>query len=296
MKVFLHADDFGLTRKITDDIIECIDAGVINSVSIMANGYAFDYAVEELIKRKDRKINLVLHVNLDQGKALSDSKLLTDAKGYLDKGFEGIFWRSLLLRGISKDKLEEEVYREVKLQIIKVLPLFKALNLPLKIDGERCTHLIPVVFGTILKLSDKYPINSIRIVRESWLFILSKYPQYFFSAGILKLLMLRIFTSANQYERELVCRNIKFSDYTLSIVKSGEMTQAFIKRSLEYIKEKNSLEIEIVFHPFKPLDEELFLWENRNIYKSHFASDKRGGEKRELLKHRDYFSSLNNKN
>ena len=51
VKVSLHADDFGLTKKITDDILECIDAGVINSVSVMVNGYSFEYAMEQLLKR-----------------------------------------------------------------------------------------------------------------------------------------------------------------------------------------------------------------------------------------------------
>ncbi|MES2621887.1 MAG: ChbG/HpnK family deacetylase [Bacteroidota bacterium] len=295
MKIYLHADDYGLTKKITDDILECIDAGVINSISIMANGYAFDYSVQELLKRKEKNINLVLHLNLDQGCALADSKLLTNNKGQLDKGFEGIFWRNLLLCDSERNKLRSEIYNEMEQQIIKVLPLFESLRRPLKLDGERCTHLVPIVFDSILKLSKKYPTKSIRIVRESWLFILSRYPQCFLSAGILKLLILRIFSFTGKYENKLRDQKISFSDYTFSTVKSGELTQSFIEHFLIYIRNEKNLEVEVVFHPFKPLVQELFLWTDRYIYRNHFASSKRGKEKSELLTHQKYFSSLGKK-
>ena len=44
MQIIAHADDFGVSKGVTDNII---DEGVVRSISVIVNGAAFDYALAE---------------------------------------------------------------------------------------------------------------------------------------------------------------------------------------------------------------------------------------------------------
>ena len=74
-RVFINADDIGLSRGVTDTILQVADAGAIDGVSIIATGEAFPYALAELHKRP--QIVIALHANLTEGKALTRASLLT---------------------------------------------------------------------------------------------------------------------------------------------------------------------------------------------------------------------------
>ena len=79
MKLIINADDFGLSKSITDGIISGIIGGGITSTSIMANMPYAKYALEEAVKNN---INCIgLHVNLTVGKPILKNENLTDENG-----------------------------------------------------------------------------------------------------------------------------------------------------------------------------------------------------------------------
>ena len=59
-KIYFHADDFGRSKVISQNIYKCIKLKIINSISVMVgfNEYYFDHI------KKDRLINIKLHLNL----------------------------------------------------------------------------------------------------------------------------------------------------------------------------------------------------------------------------------------
>ncbi|HLR61514.1 MAG TPA: ChbG/HpnK family deacetylase [Lentibacillus sp.] len=69
MKVLFNADDFGLTKGVTDGIIEAHEDGVIGSATMMMNGHAVDYAVSQA--RKHPSLRLGVHLVLTWGKPVS---------------------------------------------------------------------------------------------------------------------------------------------------------------------------------------------------------------------------------
>lgn len=79
MKLIINADDFGLSKSITDGIIEGIQGGYITSTSIMANmeyaGYAIDCAIKNNIS------HIGLHVTLTAGKPILPNPRLTRGGG-----------------------------------------------------------------------------------------------------------------------------------------------------------------------------------------------------------------------
>jgi len=79
MKLIINADDFGISKSITEGIIEGIIDGYITSTSIMANMEYAEYAINEAIKNNIKCIGL--HINLTVGKPIIENKNLTDENG-----------------------------------------------------------------------------------------------------------------------------------------------------------------------------------------------------------------------
>jgi len=69
MDILFNADDFGLTKGVTDGIIKAHKEGVVGATTIMMNGKATKYAVEKA--RHYPTLNVGLHLVLTWGKPLS---------------------------------------------------------------------------------------------------------------------------------------------------------------------------------------------------------------------------------
>lgn len=106
MKLIINADDFGLSKSITDGIICGIRGGYITSTTIMVNMEFAQYAVEKAIENNIQCVGL--HVNLTVGKPIIPNPVLTDENGvflYNRKQIENPFITY------------EDVYAEVSAQI-----------------------------------------------------------------------------------------------------------------------------------------------------------------------------------
>ena len=106
MKLIINSDDLGLSKSISDGIIEGIKEGVITSTSVMANMEYAEYAIKEAIENNIDCIGL--HINLTKGKPIIPNPNLTDING----DFLG------QLSQINNTKLTyEDTYNEIKAQI-----------------------------------------------------------------------------------------------------------------------------------------------------------------------------------
>ena len=79
MKLIINADDFGLSKSISDGIIEGIKDGCITSTSVMANMDSAEYAIKEAVKNNIDCIGL--HINFTVGKPIINNKNLVDNNG-----------------------------------------------------------------------------------------------------------------------------------------------------------------------------------------------------------------------
>ena len=71
--IIANADDLGFDTNINAAILSSFEKGYINSTSLMANMAGFDEAVE-LIHTEPAIINIGVHVNLAEGKPLTNAK------------------------------------------------------------------------------------------------------------------------------------------------------------------------------------------------------------------------------
>ena len=79
MKLIINADDFGLSKSISDGIVDGIKNGYITSTSIMVNMEYAEYAIKEAIKNNIDCIGL--HINFTIGKPIINNKNLVDDNG-----------------------------------------------------------------------------------------------------------------------------------------------------------------------------------------------------------------------
>ncbi len=188
--LIINADDFGLSEPINKAIDYCFKHGLINSTSMMVNTPAFEHACQ-LANASWYKKHIGLHVNLTQGKPLSDFRM----REYLD--MEGN-WDS---QKITNFRLTEsaEVKKAFRTEILEQLKRFENAGfIPSHINAHHHTHTLPWLFPIFLQISakNKYPL---RLAQSS------------FSGSMLKAFYRKIINTI------IIKRRLNFSDYFESL-------------------------------------------------------------------------------
>jgi hopanoid biosynthesis associated protein HpnK len=154
-RLIVNADDFGLTGKVNDAIVEGHRNGIITSTTLMANGAAFESAVA--LARRQPRLGVGVHLNLTEGRPISDGARipsLVNGRGLLSGG-PGRLARRVFLGRIRLADVE----RELRAQIEKVL----AAGIPAThIDGHKHVHLWPSIFDVVIRLAREYGIRCVR--------------------------------------------------------------------------------------------------------------------------------------
>lgn len=126
MRLIINADDFGLTKSITDGIVDGIKAGVVTSTSLMVTMEAAEYAINKAL---ENNIDCVgLHINFTKGKPIIPNEHITDENGEF-------LHRSIQLT--NPNLTYEDAYNEIQAQLKKVDELS---NGKLKIDHLDTHH------------------------------------------------------------------------------------------------------------------------------------------------------------
>ena len=116
----LHADDFGRSKEISNNILKCVKFGFLDGVSVMIN---HDNDCHKILK-KIKNVNIRLHLNLTEFPKSESYKNLS-------------FLKLIFLNNIRKKK----VIKEIDSQINKFIKIYKPRKL--KIDGHEHVHMIP---------------------------------------------------------------------------------------------------------------------------------------------------------
>lgn len=120
-RLIINADDFGVSRKRNEGIVEAHLRGIVTSVSMLATGEAFEHAA--LLARNVPTMDVGLHLDLSDG-----SPLVKGHKTLVDK--KGRFLGKPEARARAAKFNPREVERETEAQIAKLLK-----------EGIRVTHI-----------------------------------------------------------------------------------------------------------------------------------------------------------
>lgn len=158
-RLIVNADDFGLTAGVNRGIVETHTAGVVSSATLMANGPAFEDAVQAA--RSAPSLSVGCHVVLVDGTPVSPPSSL-DTLVAIRSAEPGKFYSNLsafaaraLLGGFDCDQLVEEItaqIRKIQAAGIEVTHL----------DTHKHAHVFPEILAALLRAARICGVRAIR--------------------------------------------------------------------------------------------------------------------------------------
>lgn len=237
-KFILNADDFGLTQAHNQAVLEGYNNGFLTSASLCANGEGFESAVHDILPDCPN-LGLAAHLNIMEGKALTDCPLLTDNDGNFNVGY------GYLILNQKKWELLEQIEQEFRAQIEKIIQVANIDHL----DSHVHTHAIPEIFKITCKLAKEYNIKYIRTQYEELYFIpkVLKHLNLKYPLNLVKIALLQQFTLKNR--NTLNEYGLKTNDFIIGVGYTGMMDADAIEYGLQAIEEECI--VEALIHPCK---------------------------------------------
>jgi hopanoid biosynthesis associated protein HpnK len=239
--LIVNADDLGWTAGVNRGIAEAHRNGIVTSASLLANGAAFQEAVE--LARDASNLGVGAHLNLNDGAPVapreSVASLVNDA-GRFEGGPDGLLLK-IATRGLSL----REVETEWNAQISKVRD---AGIEPTHVDGHKHVHMLPGLFEIALRLAKRHGIGAIRVSHEASglraaLSTGERRATVVLKQGVqargLKLL-------ARDARQQAERTGLSTADYFCGIAQTGELTREGVARLLRSLPEGTT---ELMCHP-----------------------------------------------
>jgi predicted glycoside hydrolase/deacetylase ChbG (UPF0249 family) len=158
--VIINADDFGLSSSVNRAILCGIEQGLVTSTSIMANMPGFEEAVGLVRDRDELRGRVGVHLNLTEGRPLSQPILSCQ----LFCGADGLFYfkRQHPLFLLEKP-VKAAAYEELRMQLQKVVA---AGITPTHLDSHHHIHSEWAVVPLVRRLAQEFRIPRIRLTRN----------------------------------------------------------------------------------------------------------------------------------
>lgn len=159
-RLLVNADDLGLTKAVTDGIIEAHQQGIVTSASIIAGAEAFDYAVKQALH--NASLGVGVHLTLVEERPVANAQdipTLVQSNGKLPGKY------SQLLSGLVTGRIRSKhVEHELRAQIEKCIDAGLS---PTHLDSHQHIHALPSLFRMVLRLAEEFQISGIRLPRDS---------------------------------------------------------------------------------------------------------------------------------
>lgn len=262
-----HADDYGISKNSTDDILTLLNKGYLNSISILPNMNTFDYSVKLLKEylKTNPELKITIHLNFMEGHCCAnpdDIPDLVDSNGYFKISWGKLFIYNYL--PFKHYKIRKQLYIEIVAQAEKCISTGLFDKQQLRFDGHQHTHMIPVVFSAIKKaviyfeaknIKTEYirntqdPIKPYNKVKE----LKSTYTKI----NLIKCLILNFYSFS---VRRYLIKKLLPVNYLCGVFFSGHMDFERLNKILNiYSKKpiKQNRPIELLFHPGSVLKEEI---------------------------------------
>lgn len=261
--LIFHADDYGLSYNVSNDILNLVQKGFLDSISIIPNMSCFELCMEMLHNSTSEHVQhlpLSIHLNLMEGHCCaspSEIPLLIDDNGCFKLSWSLLFMVSYhpFLRRQYRQQLSAELDAQIK-RFLKQMPT----NYRLRIDSHQHTHLVPVVWDALYDVIKKnnYDCEFIRIPSEPILPYL-KAPSLYKSYGLLGFLknLALHFCALHTHHRSIIPMDNRFALWGL--IMGCHMDQKRVLKLFPYFKKyvKASDTLCLLFHPGSLLNDEL---------------------------------------
>jgi len=148
VKLIVNADDLGYSSHRDSGIFQAFHEGIVTSASLIVNGTSCEHAAKYA---RTHGLELGLHLNLTEGKPLSQCPSLVDHTGTMY--YKMKFWEHKF------DK--QDVQRETVAQLERFQELTG--HYPHHVDGHQHVQIVPSIPEFIAPILQRYGVRSIRV-------------------------------------------------------------------------------------------------------------------------------------
>ena len=266
----IHADDFALTLNTSRDMLECMRAGRLDSISVVPNMSCFEECMA-LFYREIPKLPFLplmsVHLDFVEGRSLAGKEQTPDLvrpdSDLMGLGWGGLFAASYLPN--KRKKIKAQLKCEIKAQLARAQKVIKKCmdiaaenGIPcgqkgLRIDSHQHAHMIPVVWEAVLEVvrEEGYALEYIRNSKEALGVFLTDVSLYrtYRPVNFVKNRLLSLYS--HKADRYCKANGMK-QMYLWGLVMSGRMDRERIEKLYGKMKrkaEKDGRILEILFHP-----------------------------------------------
>ncbi len=241
-RLIVNADDFGLTEKINQAIIEAHSCGLISSTSLLANGAAFESALA--LSRQAPRLGVGVHLNLTEGQPVAPASSipsLVNGRGCFARKSAGL-WRAAILGRVSGAEIE----KELRAQIEKVLT---AGIVATHLDSHKHVHALPALGRMAIRLARQYGIPAIRCVaeRRSGLgCLLRRFPRAKMTIFRQRLNSFALAVVSRGWSRQLRQAGVAYAEHFYGVTPTGFLDEEILREILRHLPDGTS---ELMCHP-----------------------------------------------
>jgi chitin disaccharide deacetylase len=238
-ELILNADDFGYTTGVNEGIVRAHRDGILTSATLMANGPAFDDAVERA--NANPKLGVGCHLVLTGGFSVAPKEeipSLADAEGRLPLSLAGLVARVSVGSVRTKD-----IERELRAQLEKIRRAGIELT---HVDTHKHTHVHPRVMGAVGRVAREFGIrrvrNPIENLGDSWRAARIE------NAGLVGNMAASLAVRAVGSWFNSIARNygLRSPDHFLGLAVTGRLSAGALCRLIDTVPEGRT---EIMLHP-----------------------------------------------
>ena len=217
-RLIVNADDFGYTRGVNRAIVEACRNGVVTSTSLVANGSAFEDAVETA--RAEARLDIGCHLNFVEGEPVSPPERIPHLMGS-----DGRFLKAwqlaarLLRRGIPKGEIEIEAGAQIE----KLLQAGLQVS---HVDTHKHTHVHPAVARAVAGAARRLGIRWMRRPFENFL------PGRARRLSAKRLMTATLNVLVPSFERRMGAMGMAMPDFFTGVVLTGRLTREAFAETL----------------------------------------------------------------
>lgn len=252
IKVIINADDLGKSPAVNREVRHTLLNGYITSSTILANSLYWD-EVHNIV-HSNPQASFGVHLNLTEGKALTDSSVFRDL-GIVDK--DNNFTSNIRTQNLSNQKLLDAIYLEWDQQMHKVI-CDEKINIT-HVDGHHHIHTDIRLLEVLIRILNKWNIKYVRgryNTIQSNKKVLFRHFLYAFSGKYLYCFLLKVksiglyhwFTKAILSNVETIYWS-KVVKKNLHIVDKFDSYENFVNQLRVGYTPSNNVVIELMCHP-----------------------------------------------
>ena len=250
MRVIVHADDCGLTRRISEDIFACLAKGPLNSVSVIMGG---SHTAESLQRLADLPhARVCLHLNILEGRCtapVSEVRPLVDENGIFRHGLGQMLCSLVAGTATRQRALLFAIRNEFEAQIEAFAAGFPHWRQRggLHLDGHLHVHTIPALREIMGEIMRERPPAYVRLPREPA--HLPPLPMAQLLVGCARRALLAHWSCG--FAALLERMGIAHNSFLCGLVSGGNLNAARAAASLEAIqrRKEHAPLVEIMCHP-----------------------------------------------